>query len=167
MYYKRNQFVGLMRKLAAKSKLEENTTTGGQQPSLQPKKEGPSSQQGSPPSILMADVNLKSTAGAQGEMKPEIQQPDEMKPTSPFQFRGPDESMSAQAEAAAKEQARGHLGEAFEEFNAAHSQTQKDLKSIFDNYGANSAASSEQAKIGSARACGLLDELKKISARRR
>jgi hypothetical protein len=166
MYYNRDQFIGVMRKMA-ESKLEENTTTGGQQPSPQPKKEGPGTQQASPPAITMAGVNEASTAGAQGEMKPEIKQPDAMKPTSPYDFRGPDESMSQGAEDGAKEQARGKLESAFEEFNAAHSQTQKELKAVFDNYGGGSAASSEQAKIGHVMQRGFLDELQKIAHARK
>lgn len=165
-YYKRDQFVNVMKKMAAETKLPENSAVGGEQPSPQPKKEGPSSQQASPPSILMADVNEKSAPGTQGDMKPEIDQPDDGKPTSPFKFRGPDESMSSDAETEAKEEARGNLGRAFEEFNAAHSQTQKDLRAIFENYGTNSAATSEQAKVGQAKQLGFLDELKKIAARR-
>ena len=165
-YYKRDQFLGVMEKMAAETKLPENVAVGGEQPSPQPKKEGPSSQQASPPSILMSAVNAKSVPGTQGEMKPEIDQPDTGKPTSPFAFRGQDESMSADAEAEAKEEARGNLGHAFEEFNAAHSQTQKELKAIFENYGADSVASSEQAKVGQAMKLGFLDELKKIAARR-
>lgn len=166
MYFKREQFLGVMTKLAAESQLEQNAATGGQQPSPPPKKEGPSSQQASPPSILMADVNEKSTPGAQGEMKLEIDQPDEAKATSPFQFRGPDESMSRESETAAKEEASGSLAADFERFVEGKRKTQAELKSLLDSYGSGSAASSEQAKIGAAREHGFLDELKKIAARR-
>ena len=166
-YYKRDQFVNVMKKMAAETKLQENITISGEQPSPPPKKEGPSTQQASPPSILMADVNERSAPGTQGDMKPtSIEHPDEMKPTSPYKARGPEESMSADAESEAKEEARGNLGDAFKEFNAAHSQTQKDLRAIFENYGTNSAATSEQAKVGQAKQLGFLDELKKIASRR-
>jgi hypothetical protein len=165
-YHSRDQFLGVMSKLAAESELERNTTTPGQQPSPPPKKEGPAHQQASPPSILMEGINERSTPGAQGEMKPEKVQPDEMKPTSPFDVRGPDESMSAASETAAKSNASGSLAEDFENFVEGKRKTQAELKSVLDNYGPQSAASSEQAKISAAREHGFLDELKKISAHR-
>ena len=184
-YHNRDQFLGVMNKIAAESALEQNVSTPGQQPSPPPKKEGPTAQQASPAAIEQAGVNLKSIAGAQGEMKPEIVQPDEMKPTSPFDFRGPDESMSAASETAAKANASGNLAEDFENFVEGRHRTQAELRSILDNYGSQSAAGSEQAKIGAAspwakfevkdpgekvklaREHGLLDELRKISAARR
>jgi hypothetical protein len=166
-YHSRDQFLNVMSKLAAESELERNTTTQGQQSSPPPKKEGPAHQQASPPSILMEGINERSTSGTQGEMKPEKVQPDEMKPTSPFNFRGPDESMSAASETSAKANASGSLAEDFENFVEGKRRTQADLKANLDNYGPQSAASSEQAKIGAARESGLLDELKKISASRR
>ena len=162
-YHNRDQFLGVMKKMAAESQLEQNVTTSGAQPSPPPKKEGPSTQTASPPSILMEGVNEKSTPGAQAEMKPAIEQPDEVKPTSPFKFRGPDESMSQEAEERAKADASGSLAEDFENFVEGKRKTQAELKSLLDSYGGHSAASSEQAKISAAREHGFLDELQKIA----
>jgi len=104
--------------------------------------------------------------GSQGEMVPELLQPDKGPGRGP---RGEEETMTAGSEDEAEKNRMGYLKDAFTQFDPDAKKTGNELRGLLDGFGPKAIVSKAQAedaatKTGSARLGAFSDELKKIYA---
>lgn len=105
-----------------------------------------------------------SIQGSQGEMQPQIEQPDQVPNDSKDGFRGSDEALNqASEELAKKETQTGYLSNALSRYGESKRQTRAELGNLLQNFGPESSSSSEVAKAASAvTESAFIDELAKI-----
>lgn len=105
-----------------------------------------------------------SIQGSQGEMQPQIEQPDQVPNDSRDGFRESEEALNQGSEDLAKKETQsGYLSNAMSRFGESKRQTRAELGNLLQNFGPESSSSSEVAKAASAvKESAFMDELGKI-----